>query len=67
MGSNLAKDDEFLRVIKIRRMTSFGGKLKPAALCCNMLWHVEHPYSLKKDICRQNAGIFLAKFLLICY
>jgi hypothetical protein len=30
-GSNPAEDDGFLRAIKIRSTTSFGGKVKPSA------------------------------------
>jgi hypothetical protein len=32
-GSNPAEDDGFLRVIKIRSTTSFGGEVKPSAPC----------------------------------
>jgi hypothetical protein len=32
-GSNPAEDDGFLRVIKIRSMTSFGGEVKPSVAC----------------------------------
>jgi hypothetical protein len=32
-GSNPAEDDGFLRVIKIRSMTSFGGEVKPSVPC----------------------------------
>jgi hypothetical protein len=35
--SNLAKDDGFLRVIKICGMTSFGGEVKPPVPCCKFL------------------------------
>jgi hypothetical protein len=33
-GSNPAKENEFLRVIKICSMTSFGGEVKTSAPCC---------------------------------
>jgi hypothetical protein len=32
-GSNPAEDDGFLRVIKIRSATSFGGEIKPSVPC----------------------------------
>jgi hypothetical protein len=32
-GSNPAEDDGFLRVIKIRSTTSFGGEVKPSVPC----------------------------------
>jgi hypothetical protein len=32
-GSNPTKDDGFLRVIKIRSTTSFGGEVKPSVPC----------------------------------
>jgi hypothetical protein len=32
-GSNPAEDDGFLRVIKIRITTSFGGEVKPSIPC----------------------------------
>jgi hypothetical protein len=33
-GSILAEVDGFLRVIKIRSTTSFGGEVKPSVPCC---------------------------------
>jgi hypothetical protein len=32
-GSNVAEDDGFLKVIKIRSTTSFGGEVKPSVPC----------------------------------
>jgi hypothetical protein len=34
VGSNLAEDSGFLRVIKIRSTASFGGEVKPSVPCC---------------------------------
>jgi hypothetical protein len=44
MGSNLAKDDGFLMVIKICSMTSFGGEVKSSIPCYKIIWHVKEPY-----------------------
>jgi hypothetical protein len=41
-GSNPVKDDGFLRAIKIRSTTSFGGEVKPTA-------HVERFYGMLKN------------------
>jgi hypothetical protein len=45
-GSNLAKDDGFLMMMKIPRMIFFGGEVKPydsQSTCCVILRHVEDP------------------------
>jgi hypothetical protein len=47
-GSNPAEDDGFLRVIKIRSTTSFGGEEKSSVPCRN-LRHVKEPYEHEKD------------------
>jgi hypothetical protein len=60
MGSNLAEDNGFLRVIKIRGMTSLGGEVNPLVPCRKILWHVKDPYNVKERFCRQNSCIFLA-------
>jgi hypothetical protein len=38
MSSNSAEIDEFLRAIKIRSLTSFGGEVKPLVPCCKIPW-----------------------------
>jgi hypothetical protein len=45
MGSNVVEEDGFLRAIKVRSTTSFGGKVKPACPCDNtsILRHVKEP------------------------
>jgi hypothetical protein len=48
-GSNLAKDNGFLRLIKIQSMTSFGVKAKPLVPCCKILWHVKEPHKYERD------------------
>jgi hypothetical protein len=47
-GSNQAKDNGFLRTIKIGSMTSFGGEVKLVVPCREILWHV-------KDTCCKKA------------
>jgi hypothetical protein len=42
-GSNPAEMDGFLRDIKIRNMTSFGGEAKPSAPYRKILRHVKKP------------------------
>jgi hypothetical protein len=41
LRSNPAEDYGFLRVINIRSTTSFGGEVKPSALCPKFLKHVK--------------------------
>jgi hypothetical protein len=53
MGSNLAKDEGFLRAVKIHSMTSFEGEVKASVQCCKLLRHVKEPYENEK--CRQNS------------
>jgi hypothetical protein len=42
-GSNPAEDDKFLRPIKIRSTSSFGGEVKPSVPCRKILRHVNKP------------------------
>jgi hypothetical protein len=44
MGSNPAKDDRILRVIKIHSITFFGEEVKLPVSCLKNLWHVKEPY-----------------------
>jgi hypothetical protein len=49
-GSNPAEDDDlFLREIKIRSTTSFGGEVKPSVSCRKILQHVKDPYEYEGD------------------
>jgi hypothetical protein len=41
--SNLVESNGFLRVIKIYSTTSFGGEIKPSAMCLKILRHVKVP------------------------
>jgi hypothetical protein len=41
-----AEGDGFLRAIKIRSTASFGGEVKPSALCHNILRHVKDPFKV---------------------
>jgi hypothetical protein len=54
VGSNLDEDDGFLRVIKIRSMTSFRAKVKVDPPRRKTLWHVKMPTSMKKILRREN-------------
>jgi hypothetical protein len=49
VDSNPAEDDGILKAIKMCTMTSFRGELKPAVICCKILWPVKDPCSLKRD------------------
>jgi hypothetical protein len=40
-GSKPAEDEGFLRAIKIRSTTSFGGEVKPSVSCRKILWRVK--------------------------
>jgi hypothetical protein len=48
-GSNLAEDDEFLRTIIIRSMTSTGEEVKLSVPCRKILQHVKEPYECERD------------------
>jgi hypothetical protein len=52
VGSNLTKDDAFLRVIKTCSMPSCGGEVKPSAPCHKILWHEKYflGYALLRDV-----------------
>jgi hypothetical protein len=63
-GSIPAKDNGFLRAIKIHSMTSFRGEGKPSAPCLKILQHVgRFLLSVTEIFCWLNYRIFLAKFL----
>jgi hypothetical protein len=72
-GSNPAQNDGFLRVVKIRSMTSFGREVKPAALRRKILRHVKDPSEHDRDISpikltdisRQLSSCFVTRCLLI--
>jgi hypothetical protein len=57
VGSNQAEDDRFLRAIKIRSATSFGGEVKPSVPCRKMYGMLKNPTSMKKTLHRQNSAI----------
>jgi hypothetical protein len=56
VGSNPAEGDGFLREIKIRSTTSFGGEIKPSVPCHDILWHVKDPYSMKEILVSKIHG-----------
>jgi hypothetical protein len=49
-SSNLAKDNGFLRVIKLHSTTSLRGKVKPLVPCREMFRHVKNPAEYERDI-----------------
>jgi hypothetical protein len=58
-GSNPAKDDGFLRVIRIHSITSFGEEVKPSVPCCRFT-ACKRTTSMKQMLRRQNsAAMFL--------
>jgi hypothetical protein len=63
------KDNEFIRVIKIRITTSFafGGEVKLSFPCCKILRHVKYPRCKKRDTLRKNHGHFSPTFSLLRY
>jgi hypothetical protein len=48
-GSNPADDDEFLRELRIRSTTSYGGEVKPSVPCRKILQRVKEPYEYERD------------------
>jgi hypothetical protein len=61
-GPNPAEDFGFLRAIKIRSTTSFGGKVKPAVPYRKTLRHVKDPYSMKEILIGNIHGHFSPNF-----
>jgi hypothetical protein len=60
VGSNTAKGDGFLRVIKICRTPSFRGEVKPSAPCRKILQHIKEPLKNTKEMfCRLNSSFRL--------
>jgi hypothetical protein len=54
-GSNPAEDDGFLRVIKFRSTTSFGGEVKPSVPCRRFTACKKNLTSMKEMLCKQNS------------
>jgi hypothetical protein len=52
----------FLREIKICSNTSFGGEVKPSALCGKILWHIKDPLKYDNLISKIQLP-FLSRFL----
>jgi hypothetical protein len=48
-GSNPAENDGFLRAIKIRKTSSFGGEAKPSFHVVRFYGMLKKPTSMKKD------------------
>jgi hypothetical protein len=46
VGSNVAKGNGFLMVIKISNKPSLGRVVKPSSPCCKNLWHVKDPFEI---------------------
>jgi hypothetical protein len=61
-SSNPAEGDGLLIAIEIRSTSSFGGEVKPAVTCRNILQHVKELYEYERDIYRYSLT-FLAQFL----
>jgi hypothetical protein len=55
-GSNPAKGNGLLRVIKIHSTHSFGGQVKPLAPCRKISWHVKELYKHEEILHRQNSS-----------
>jgi hypothetical protein len=55
-GSNPSENDVLLRAIKIRSTPSFGGEVKPSALCTKILRHVKDRLRHDRDTDRQNSA-----------
>jgi len=47
-GSHSTEDDEFLRELKVRSTTSFGGEVKPSVPSRKIL-HVKEIYEYERD------------------
>jgi hypothetical protein len=49
VGLNTVEDYRFLRAIKIRSTTSFGGEVKPSLTCGEILRHVKKTVECERD------------------
>jgi hypothetical protein len=49
-GLNPGRGDGFLRAIKIRSTSSFGGEVKPEAPCRKILRNVKKPFQVWKKV-----------------
>jgi hypothetical protein len=61
--SDPAKSDEYLREIKIRSTTSFGGEVKTSTPCHKVLRHVKEPLWYYADFDRQNSAVIFNSVL----
>jgi hypothetical protein len=61
-GSNPAEDG-FLRAIKIRSTTSFGGEVRPSPHVVRFYGMLQNHTGMKRDTCVLNSRTCLAKFL----
>jgi hypothetical protein len=48
-GSNLAEDDGFLRAIKVRSTTPFGGEVKPSVSYRKVYGVLKNPVEYERD------------------
>jgi hypothetical protein len=66
VGSNPAEAMDFLRMIKIHDMPSFGGEVQPMAPCCKILQLVRnHLGSLNRNTLHGQIHHFLGPFLVL--
>jgi hypothetical protein len=61
-GSNPDEDDGFLRAIKIRSTSSFGGEVEPLAPFRKFSRHIKNPYSMKEILVGKIHGNFSPSF-----
>jgi hypothetical protein len=67
-GSNPAESGGFLKTIKIRSTSSFGGKVKPSAPFRNkFLWQVKIPLRYDRGTDRQNSASISRRFSQLRY
>jgi hypothetical protein len=64
-GSNPAEDDGFLKSIKIRSKSSFGGEVKLVVPCRKILRHVKDPYGMKEILVSKIQDISHEVFLAL--
>jgi hypothetical protein len=64
----LSRTMDFVRAIKIHRITSFGGKVKPSVLCRKLLRHVKELYDYERYsyLVGKIQRPFLSRFILLC-
>jgi hypothetical protein len=64
-GFQPGRDDGFLRVIKTRSTTPFGGEVKPEFPCHKMLWNIKTTWKYEQKYLARTKSYSFRPFLLL--